>query len=292
MKPQTIFLLLIFISGCYQKRNIPYYSSKNQKYKDVISGYDQANLFLTKNLNTFISKVGTISSQDIPEQNKLSGVVRCQTLINQDGKIESIITLKSLNSIYDSLVINSIKNFEFVMLEDSSGNLLNYSVIVEYFFYKGEPLLPKVNFTNTYHLVHKPEPDEMKYIDLDLNTYCYDPRFDKYYQQITNKFQAAVNLPNYFHRKYPAAGRCVLALEVERSGNLIDFEILSIDGNKYLKFLCIDLVKSVCTFDEFPQSYPDPKMVLLIDFYFEDQGWIVNPHKDELLEMMRKIKSR
>ena len=231
----------------------------------MIANYNNSEIYLNTNLKSFISKIDTISKEDIPEDIKLSGTVRCQPLIDENGEILSIITLLSLNPLYDSLVINSVKNYKFKPVKDSLGNPVNYSVIVDYYFYKGSAFYPYVNFTNTHHLIRKPEKGQLPFLNnMNLNMYCYDPILDEYFQRLYKRMLSLWEWPVDYFRENPTWGRTVLAVKIRKDGTLIDYEVLLHEGNDLLEISSIDLIKSTFPFDRLPEEYTKSALTFLL----------------------------
>ncbi len=268
MKVSYLSLIILFLLSCHPQKYTPYYS-RNLPYNRMIANYNNSEIYLNTNLKSFISKIDTISKEDIPEDIKLSGTVRCQPLINENGEILSIITLLSLNPLYDSSVINSVKNYKFKPVKDSLGNPVNYSVIVDYYFYKGSAFYPYVNFTDTYHFVRKPEKGQLPFLNnMDLNMYCYDPILDEYFQRLYKRMLNVWEWPVYYFREYPTWGRTVLAVKIRNDGTLIDYEVLLHEGNDLLEISSIDLIKSTFPFDRLPEEYTKSDLTFLLTFNY------------------------
>lgn len=139
----SLIISLIFLTGCmsgkFSKRPYIGYSNTGLAFNQLAERYKNTPIFKNANFNRIIEK-----SEPIRNFTKLSSISRnegilpadfvdTQVFVSKNGKLESIIILKSQGGRLDSMVVEAIRQFKFKSLKSIAGKT-GYSIFVKYYF--------------------------------------------------------------------------------------------------------------------------------------------------------------
>ena len=182
----------------------------------------------SRKLNKFVNDIKPVEQNDYIKQNKITGIVAVNTLINQKGNVESIFIKESISRKVDSLVIMAINDSKFKSLNNNSGEKIKYYIDMTYIFYKGDILKPLINGKAYFT---EPAPSKKAPPKLDDNSGAFDSDSPK-------KF-AISEKPILIHKEWPkyspkarqarAQGRVTVMLTIKENGEVEKMDILTTD---------------------------------------------------------------
>ncbi len=234
MKKPFVFILLAgwLLGHCAHRPSLPYYSAEGLSYQETVAFSKGVPIYFSQELTQFLAKADTLSQKDLHNSAALTGYVRCQPVIDAQGRIKAIRILHSLDSVYDCAVLNAVKKFRFKPLTDPSGQKTHYSVLVDFFFYQGRPFYPFVNFKNTCQLFTDLAPTGQNFTEESyLTVECVVPFFDAYFSKLLTKIQKNLESALLVLKvQKPHWAYSVSAVKIASDGSLQDLVFCKMKG--------------------------------------------------------------
>ncbi len=268
MKKPFVFILLAgwLLGHCAHRPSLPYYSAEGLSYQETVAFSKGVPIYFSQELTQFLAKADTLSQKDLHNSAALTGYVRCQPVIDAQGRIKAIRILHSLDSVYDCAVLNAVKKFRFKPLTDPSGQKTHYSVLVDFFFYQGRPFYPFVNFKNTCQFFTHLAPTGQNFTEESyLTVECVVPFFDAYFSKLLTKIQKNLETALLVLKvQKPHWAYSVSAVKIASDGSLQDLVVLLNEGNDFWYKVTKESIQEAFPSEAFPAQANLKDVVFLL----------------------------